>query len=183
MQYGQNISLPYPQQQTDHNNMFGNDHKDNILKAKMERDEGKDTCTSTRCWVESDTGSLTGVPHQDSACHSLRPTTISPTAKIWHNNLHYILLFQQSISKFCRMSINHGKHWPIQAIPLTIHRTCYRRHCPYRFSTFSSTPKRLRKNHRWTRQWIATIWAAWTAAAVSIWKAICWIWKMVSARI
>lgn len=42
MQYGQNISLPYPQQQTDHNNMFANDHKDNILKAKMdrERDEG-----------------------------------------------------------------------------------------------------------------------------------------------
>lgn len=40
MQYGQNISLPYAQQQNDHNNMF-NDHKDNILKAKMERDEGK----------------------------------------------------------------------------------------------------------------------------------------------
>lgn len=42
MQYGQNNLLPYAQQQTDHNNMFGNDHKDNILKAKMERerDEG-----------------------------------------------------------------------------------------------------------------------------------------------
>lgn len=37
MQYGQNISLPYSQQQNDHNNMF-NDHKDNILKTKMERD-------------------------------------------------------------------------------------------------------------------------------------------------
>lgn len=42
MQYGQNISLPYPQQQNDHSNMFANDHKDNILKAKMdrERDDG-----------------------------------------------------------------------------------------------------------------------------------------------
>lgn len=38
MQYGQNISIPYAQQQTDHNNMFNNDHKNNILKTKMERD-------------------------------------------------------------------------------------------------------------------------------------------------
>lgn len=38
MQYGQNISIPYSQQQNDHNNMFANDHKDNILKTKMERD-------------------------------------------------------------------------------------------------------------------------------------------------
>lgn len=42
MQYGQNISLPYshaqPPQPTDHNNMFQNDHKNNIIKTKMERD-------------------------------------------------------------------------------------------------------------------------------------------------
>lgn len=38
MQYGQNISIPYSQPQNDHNNMFSNDHKDNILKTKMERD-------------------------------------------------------------------------------------------------------------------------------------------------
>lgn len=38
MQYGQNISIPYSQPQNDHNNMFGNDHKDNLLKTKMERD-------------------------------------------------------------------------------------------------------------------------------------------------
>lgn len=38
MQYGQNISIPYSQPQSDHNNMFSNDHKDNILKTKMERD-------------------------------------------------------------------------------------------------------------------------------------------------
>lgn len=38
MQYGQNLTNPYVQQQNDHNNMFNNDHKDNILKTKMERD-------------------------------------------------------------------------------------------------------------------------------------------------
>lgn len=38
MQYGQNISIPYSQPQNEHNNMFGNDHKDNLLKTKMERD-------------------------------------------------------------------------------------------------------------------------------------------------
>lgn len=43
MQYGQNISIPYPQQQNDHNNMFTNDHKDNILKTKMERDRDDGT--------------------------------------------------------------------------------------------------------------------------------------------
>lgn len=38
MQYGQNISIPYSQPQNEHNNMFSTDHKDNILKTKMERD-------------------------------------------------------------------------------------------------------------------------------------------------
>lgn len=40
MQYGQNISIPYShsQPQADHNNMFNNDHKNNIIKTKMERD-------------------------------------------------------------------------------------------------------------------------------------------------
>lgn len=38
MQYGQNLSTPYNQQQTEHNNMFNNEHKDNILKTKLERD-------------------------------------------------------------------------------------------------------------------------------------------------
>lgn len=38
MQYGQNISIPYSQPQNEHNNMFANDHKDNLLKTKMERD-------------------------------------------------------------------------------------------------------------------------------------------------
>lgn len=38
MQYGQNITTPYSQPQNDHSNMFNNDHKDNILKTKMERE-------------------------------------------------------------------------------------------------------------------------------------------------
>lgn len=40
MQYGQNISIPYShsQPQNDHNNLFNNDHKNNIIKTKMERD-------------------------------------------------------------------------------------------------------------------------------------------------
>lgn len=37
MQYGQNISN-YSQPQNEHNNMFSNDHKDNILKTKIERE-------------------------------------------------------------------------------------------------------------------------------------------------
>lgn len=48
MQYGQNISLPYshaqPPQPTDHNNMFQNDHKNNINKTKMERDRDDGEC-------------------------------------------------------------------------------------------------------------------------------------------
>lgn len=45
MQYGQNISN-YSQPQGEHNNMFSNDHKDNILKTKIERDreDGKVSC-------------------------------------------------------------------------------------------------------------------------------------------
>lgn len=45
MQYGQNISN-YSQPQSEHNNMFSNDHKDNILKTKIERDreDGKVSC-------------------------------------------------------------------------------------------------------------------------------------------
>lgn len=38
MQYGQNISTPYNQPQAEHSNMFNNEHKDNILKSKMDRD-------------------------------------------------------------------------------------------------------------------------------------------------
>lgn len=41
MQYGQNISLPYTHAQppqNDHNNMFQNDHKNNLIKTKMERE-------------------------------------------------------------------------------------------------------------------------------------------------
>lgn len=37
MQYGQNLSNAYNQPQNEHN-MFSNDHKDNILKTKIERD-------------------------------------------------------------------------------------------------------------------------------------------------
>ncbi|KAJ6634248.1 Zinc finger and BTB domain-containing protein 46 [Pseudolycoriella hygida] len=38
MQYGQNISIPYSQPQADNNNMFNIDHKNNLIKTKMERD-------------------------------------------------------------------------------------------------------------------------------------------------
>ncbi|KAG4070520.1 hypothetical protein HA402_012310 [Bradysia odoriphaga] len=39
MQYGQNISIPYSQPQADNNmNMFNVDHKNNLIKTKMERD-------------------------------------------------------------------------------------------------------------------------------------------------
>lgn len=38
MQYGQNLSNAYNQPQNEHNNMFSNDHKDNILKTKIERE-------------------------------------------------------------------------------------------------------------------------------------------------
>lgn len=37
MQYGQNLSNAYNQPQSEHNNMFSNDHKD-ALKTKIERD-------------------------------------------------------------------------------------------------------------------------------------------------
>lgn len=57
MQYGQNISN-YSQPQGEHNNMFSNDHKDNILKTKIERDreDGKVSCNDadsfSRCfWI------------------------------------------------------------------------------------------------------------------------------------
>lgn len=116
MQYGQNNLLPYAQQQNDHNNMFGNDHKDNILKAKMERerDEGK--------------------------CHALNSATLAPSQLAYTFN-QYSLQLQQSISKFCKMLISHGKRWPIPAIPLIIHRICCRPLCPFLFNTSSNIPK------------------------------------------
>lgn len=51
MQYGQNISIPYThsQPQTDHNNMFNNDHKNNVIKTKMERDREDGKCFSFEC--------------------------------------------------------------------------------------------------------------------------------------
>lgn len=43
MQYGQTLSNAYSQPQNEHNTMFSNDHKDSILKTKMdrEREDGK----------------------------------------------------------------------------------------------------------------------------------------------
>lgn len=38
MQYGQNLSNAYSQPQNEHNTMFSNDHKDSILKTKMDRE-------------------------------------------------------------------------------------------------------------------------------------------------
>lgn len=38
MQYGQNLTNAYSQPQNEHNNMFSNDHKDSILKTKMDRE-------------------------------------------------------------------------------------------------------------------------------------------------
>lgn len=51
MQYGQNISIPYSQPQVDNNNMFNIDHKNNLIKTKMERDrdDGKITKFLTKC--------------------------------------------------------------------------------------------------------------------------------------
>lgn len=45
MQYGQTISNAYNPPQSEHNNMFSGDHKDNILKTKIERDreDGNDS--------------------------------------------------------------------------------------------------------------------------------------------
>lgn len=51
MQYGQNIPLPYSQQQNEHNNMFSNDHKDNILKSKMDRDREEGMSCLIKKWI------------------------------------------------------------------------------------------------------------------------------------